>query len=130
MKASTFLDEFHRFFFGESRDGIWLGGLERPMPTALPAEEQVQHLVQHAYLADCNESSARMYGCDSPTELVGVRLPELFVLSDPMNMGTLKRFLASGFRIHDAVTHERDRHSTSVYFINTGVMSVSLCKKN
>ncbi len=121
MKANTLLDEFHRFFFHESRDAIWLGGLEKPMLLSLPAEKQVQHLIQHAYLADCNKSFALMYGCAMPAELIGVRFPELFLLSDPSNIGNLKRFLVSGLRIHDAITHERDRHGMSVYFFNTCV---------
>ncbi|HXG38845.1 MAG TPA: PAS and helix-turn-helix domain-containing protein [Bacteroidota bacterium] len=119
MKASTLLDEFHRCFFREGQDGVWLGGLEKPMPTVLSMEDQIHHLSQHAYLADCNESLACMYGYEAPSQLIGLRFPQFFLLPDPTNIDTLERFLASGLRIHDAISHGRHRNGTSVHFLNS-----------
>ena len=55
----------YRNFVEQSTEGIWRIEFDAPIPTDLPAEEQVQRIQQTSFLAECNLSLARMYGYSS-----------------------------------------------------------------
>ena len=54
--------ERYRSFLELSTEGIWRCELERPVSTALPADEQIDHYYRYGFLAECNDAMAHMYG--------------------------------------------------------------------
>jgi PAS domain S-box-containing protein len=111
-------EERYRRFVAQSSEGIWRIELDAPAPVTLPADEQIAHYYRHAYLAECNDAMARMYGYGAAGELVGARLGDLLPLTEPGNAAYLRAFIAAGYRLTDAESHEADRDGNPRFFLN------------
>jgi PAS domain S-box-containing protein len=112
-------EERYRAFIANSSEGIWRAELERPVPTSLPADEQIELFYRDGYLAECNDAMARMYGYARPAEIVGARLGDLLVRTDPANVEYLRAFVASGYRLAEVGSVERDREGNAKFFSNS-----------
>ena len=117
-------EERYRSFIEQSTEGIWRFELERPVPTDLSSDEQIECFYLHAYLAECNDAMARMYGFSRAEEIVGARLGDLLSSSVPENVEYLRSFVHSGYQLTDAESEEVDRHGYTKYFSNnlTGII--------
>ena len=95
-------EERYRSFVEQSREGIWRFELEEPVPPTLPENEQIERFYRHAYLAECNDAMAAMYGFERAEEIVGARLADFLPRSVPENEDYLRAFIRSGHRQGDA----------------------------
>lgn len=111
-------EERYRAFVEQSSEGIWCFDVERPILVELPEDEQIRQCYRFAYLAECNDAMARMYGMDVAAQLQGARLGDFMPASDPHNISFLKAFIRSGYRLRDAESHEVDRFGKPNYFLN------------
>ncbi|MBX9579519.1 MAG: PAS domain-containing protein, partial [Gemmataceae bacterium] len=111
-------EERYRAFVANSTEGIWRFELDAPVRTDRPADEQVAAMYRGAYLAECNDATARMYGYASAAELVGARLPDFLPPDDPRNAEYLRAFVESGYRLAEAESFERDRAGQPRVFVN------------
>ncbi|MFW9264371.1 PAS domain S-box protein [Nostoc sp. CALU 546] len=111
-------EERYRTFLEHSSEGIWCIELEVPISVDCPEDEQIQHFYQYVYLAECNNVMAQMYGCSRAEEIIGVRLGDFLVASDPHNIAYLRNFIRSNYRLIDAESHEIDKQGNSKYFLN------------
>ena len=118
LKTLKESDDRYRAFVKNSSEAIWRFELERPIPLTLSADEQVEMLFKYAYLAECNDAMAQMYGYDSADKICGARLRDLLIRSDPHNIAMLLRLRESGYHLSDYETHELDRHGNSKFFLN------------
>ncbi len=121
MEPPQELQEFHRVFMKESTEGIWRADLEIPLPTSASLEQQMEHLFLYAYLADCNDSFAEMYGYESSQQIIGARFPDLFDRNDSSNLMNLQKFLSNEYRVRDGETVEKDKNGERRYFLNNAV---------
>src|SRR5215208_1299417 len=117
-------EERYRSFIEHTTEGIWRFELEEPVPVDLPVDEQIERFYRHAYLAECNDAMARMYGYAQAEEIVGARLGDLLPSSIPENVEYMRAFVRSGYRLTDAESQEVDRHGNTKYFSNniTGIV--------
>ena len=117
-------EERYRTFIAQSSEGIWRFELEEPMPTELPDEEQLDHFYRHAYLAECNDVMARMYGLSAASDLVGARAGDLLPRSDPNNLRFLAQVVRGGYRLEGGESRELDRDGNERVFVNnvTGIV--------
>jgi PAS domain S-box-containing protein len=111
-------EERYRAFIANSSEGIWRFELEEPVSTGLTADEQIELFYQRGYLAECNDAMARMYGYERAEEIVGARLGDLLVRTDPANVEYLRAFVAAGYRLTDVESVERDREGRLKHFAN------------
>jgi PAS domain S-box-containing protein len=111
-------DERYRAFVAQSSEAIWRFEVEEPVNVALPPDEQIELFYRHAYLAECNDAMARMYGYASSEEIVGARLGDFMPREDAANTAYLRAFIASGYRLTEAESHEFDRDGNTRYFLN------------
>jgi PAS domain S-box-containing protein len=111
-------DERYRAFIANSSEAIWRFELEQPIRVSLPEDEQVEMLFKFAYLAECNDAMARMYGYDSADQILGARLADLLLRSHPENIAGLRALRQAGYRMTDVETRERDRDGNIKYFLN------------
>ncbi len=111
-------EERFRAFVEQSTEGIWCVELEEATPIDWPEDEQIEHYFKNAYLTECNDVMAQMYGYDRKEELLGVRLGDFLIYSDPYNIEYLRAFIRSGYRLTDAESHEIDREGNPKYFLN------------
>ncbi|HEU4494329.1 MAG TPA: PAS domain S-box protein [Rubrobacteraceae bacterium] len=117
-------EERYRSFVEQSTEGIWRFELEEPVPQALPEDEQIERFYRHAYLAECNNAMAEMYGFERAEELVGARLADFLPRSVPENVEYLRAFIRSGHQLTDAESQEVDREGRLKRFLNnlTGIV--------
>jgi PAS domain S-box-containing protein len=118
-------EERYRAFIEQTAEGVWRCELVRPIPTELPVDEQIDRFYADAYLAECNDAVAHMYGFQRAAELIGARLGDLIPPSDPHNIQYLRAFIQSGYRLTDAESHEYDREGNERYFLNNLIGIVS-----
>jgi PAS domain S-box-containing protein len=112
-------EERYRRFIEQTAEGISRIELDQPLEPGLGEDEQIDYFYAHAWLAECNEAMARMYGYQHAAEFVGVRLEDLLPRSDPRNMEYLRAFIRNGYRLTDAESHARSRDGKERYFLNS-----------
>lgn len=117
-------EERYRSFVEQSTEGIWRFELEKGVPTDLPEDEQISRFYRGAYLAECNDVLARMYGFTRTEEIVGKRLKALLSDSSPENVEYLRAFVRSGYQLTGAESEEVDRAGNPKRFLNniTGIV--------
>ncbi len=113
-------EERYRAFLANSTECIWRFELDHPVSTNLPIEEQIEQLLQYAYLAECNDATARMYNYDRAEEMIGLRWKDL-AGDDPRNLGLIDALIRSGYRMVEAESFERDRDGNPRRFMNSMV---------
>lgn len=111
-------EERYRAFIEQSSEGIWRFELEQPLSTKLSESEQIQYFYQHGYLAECNQVMAKMYGFSHAKEIVGVKLANLLVQSEPLNIEYLRSFIRSRYKLNSAESYEVDKDGKFKYFLN------------
>ena len=111
-------EERYRAFIELTSEAVWRVELDEPVATSLPADEQIDHFYRYAALAECNDAMAHMYGFGAAAELIGARLGDLLPREDPANIDYLRAFVATGYRLTDAETHEVGRDGRARHFMN------------
>ncbi len=111
----------YRAFVEQSTEAIWCFELDRPVPLELSHEEQLRHLYHHAFLAECNDATARMYGYDRAEEMKGRRLTQLLPTTERINVESMRKFIRNNYRVADSETRECNRHGQLRYFRNNRV---------
>jgi PAS domain S-box-containing protein len=117
-KALSESEERYRAFIANSSEAIWRFALERPAPIDYSEDEQIECFYQYGYLAECNGAMARMYSFSSPDDMVGIRLGDIVVRSNPENIAFLRDFIRSGYRLANAETVELDKEGKTKHFLN------------
>jgi PAS domain S-box-containing protein len=107
-----------------SAEGLWKIDLRKPVSISLSPDEIIAHCRQHAYLADCNDNMARMYGFAKAGELIGTSLDQLMDLEDAERLQNLVSFIKNKFLLTHVETKEFDRFGNVLYFLNnmTGIV--------
>jgi PAS domain S-box-containing protein len=75
-------------------------------------------MYRHAYLAECNDALAKMYGYSRADEIVGARLGDLMPIDKPENVAYLRAFIRAGYRLKDAASVELDQSGHERRFRN------------
>jgi PAS domain S-box-containing protein len=117
-KALRNSQERYRAFVQQSTEGIWRFEFLEPIPVKNPVEEQIRLAFKFGYLAECNDTYARMYGYNTSEEIVGARLNELLVESEPRHIDYLRSFIESSYRLNNVETQETDKSGNIKYFVN------------
>jgi signal transduction histidine kinase/CHASE1-domain containing sensor protein/CheY-like chemotaxis protein len=94
-------EQRYRAFVSQSTEGIWRFENREPIPTHLSEDEQLNRIVAHAYLAECNDVMARLHGRTHPGELVGLSPTEIFGPGLPLFLSVCRSFIRSGHRLVD-----------------------------
>jgi PAS domain S-box-containing protein len=110
--------EDYRSFIAISSEGIWRFEIDQPIPVTLPVDDQIELLYQFAYLAECNNAMARMYGYDSADQILGARLGDIMPKSDPKNIEYLRALHAAGYNLNDVESSELDRYGNPKVILN------------
>ncbi len=116
-------EERYRAFVEQSNEAIWRFELTEPIPVDRPVEEQVESYYTRAFLAEANDSFARMYDFERAKEMIGMRLADLMP-REPANFEHLRKFVQNDYRLLNAETHEVGRSGASRIFLNnlTGIV--------
>ncbi|KQT13504.1 PAS domain-containing hybrid sensor histidine kinase/response regulator [Ramlibacter sp. Leaf400] len=111
--------ERYRAFVANSTEGIWRMEFDPPVETSATVQEQVQAVLRSGRFAECNEVFARMYGLDSPADVIGHGLELAMDPADPRVQAYLHALVESGYRANDVESAERDREGRPLWFANS-----------
>jgi PAS domain S-box-containing protein/putative nucleotidyltransferase with HDIG domain len=114
-------DQSYRRFLELATEGIWRYDLDPPVATDLPVEEQAEAILERARLTECNAAFARLFGCESPEEMLGRPLREILAGSHEEQAQLIAHSIRSGYRITDLEVTSRDRHGGVVRALNSVV---------
>jgi PAS domain S-box-containing protein len=114
-------EERYRSFVMNSSEAIWRFESDQPIDTKLPVNQQIDLIFKNAYLAECNNTMAEMYGHQRPEEILGTHLSDLLMPSEPKNIATARAFILKGYRINDLESVELDKDGNQKYFMNNVV---------
>ncbi len=81
--ALALSEERFRAFVDHGNEGVVWVKLDQPVSMDLPADEQIEHAYQHAYVADCNDQAARLFGLPNAEAMIGARLETVSPRDDP-----------------------------------------------
>jgi PAS domain S-box-containing protein/putative nucleotidyltransferase with HDIG domain len=118
-KALQESDQRHRAFIANSSEGIWRLELDQPVSTSLPDDEQIEQILKYAYVAECNDAIARMYGYENAQAFIGTRVSRFTTMDDPLDRQFLSALLRSGYYLADVESHTVDRQGIHRWFSNT-----------
>jgi signal transduction histidine kinase/sensor domain CHASE-containing protein/CheY-like chemotaxis protein len=110
--------ERYRAYIAHSTEGIWRCELREPLPIHSPATEQVAHLRENLYFAECNDALAKLHGFASAEEMQGRTVRELFDMAQPENLSLAHHFLNGGYKVVDGESLDVDASGHTRYFLN------------
>jgi len=111
-------DDRYQNFIKQSTEGIWRIELEVPVSIHASNEEQFEHFFRYAYLAECNDAMARMYGYSQSKELLNARLSDFYDRNDESTGAYFNLFIDSDYRLENTESKELDRNGEVKYFSN------------
>lgn len=110
-------ERLYRAFVEFSTEGIWRFVMNAPLSVDLPVREQVDHLLGHARLAECNAAMARLIGADDPSQLLGMTLSEFLSVDSESDREYLSNFVTSGYRLAAEEYRRRDEMGRLRFFV-------------
>ena len=106
-------------FITQSSEGIWRFEVEKPVPIQLPIKKQIDQFYEYAYLAECNDALAKMYGLKKASDIIGARLGDMLIRDNPENVTYLENFIKSGYNLAGANSTEVDSLRNIRHFENS-----------
>ena len=116
-EALQISEDRYQNFIRQSTEGISRFELKIPITIDAPKQNQVDHFFEYAFLAECNDAMAQMYGYQRSEELKNFRLTDFFARNTDTE-AYFTHFIESGYRIQNTETTEIDRHGNTKYFSN------------
>jgi len=104
-------------FFSATTEGIWRFDLKEKISTNLPASKQLEAIYENAFVAECNNAIAKMYGYINAKELIGISLKEV-MMKNERNKDALVPLIDSGYRISDMETTITEGENSSYFLHN------------
>jgi PAS domain-containing protein len=86
-----------RAFVEHAYEGVLWIKLEQPVSIHLPEDEQIDLYYRYAYVADCNDQAAKLFGFVTADELIGGRLDAVSPRSDPSQIERMRAGIRSGW---------------------------------
>jgi PAS domain S-box-containing protein len=114
-------EERYREFIRISAEGIYRVELPEPVSFELPWQEFARRNLEQAYIAECSEAFARMYGYEHPDDLTGIRITDLWAGTLDEQIEHLQAWIAARFTLIDQETQEYDKDGNLHYFLNNTI---------
>jgi len=110
----------YKNFISQSSEGIWRIKFDNPISINDDVHQQTLALY-NGLIAECNVAFAHMYGYDSPDDVIGKRLQELYGEFDEENFAANFEFIRKGYKIVNVETIEMNASGQLVYYLNNAV---------
>jgi len=112
----------YQTFIRNSSEGIYRMEIQPPLDTTLPIKKQIDRIYEDSYLAECNQTFAKMYDADSIDEILNKSLVDLHGgKNDPENRRIIEKFIKSGYRIENDETVEKTEKGDKIWFSNSNI---------
>ncbi|MCL5030530.1 MAG: PAS domain S-box protein [Bacteroidetes bacterium] len=117
-------EERYKSFIEQSSEGIFRIELNKPLDVTLPEIKQIKLLLKNSFIAECNNTMAKMHGFSKASELVGLNLNVLMPIIGEKEIMHYKQFVKNNYKINNVENQETDRKGNSKFFVNnlTGIV--------
>jgi PAS domain S-box-containing protein len=115
-------EERYQAFIANSSEGIYRLESAQSMPVTLPEDDQIKFILEHAYIAECNDAFAQFYGLSEADELIGKKVSD-FLAPDPRNIEASRAFIRSGYRLADVESYEIDKKG-NIHIISSSLTGI------
>jgi len=113
--------ERYQNYIKHSNEGIYRLEMDEPLDTKLPVEKQIDHIYDHAYIAEFNDAFIKMYNA-SPEDFLNLKMIELHGGRDnPTNRAEVRNFVKSGYKVINDETVEKTADGKTVWFSNNTI---------
>ena len=112
-------EQRYRAFIARNADAMWRIEFDPPVPTELSEEEQYDRIYESGFLAECNDSTARMLGMDKGEQLIGSKVSAIAPVSDPTAREATMVAIRSGYRLTTVETSPRDGHGNRRHMLRS-----------
>ena len=114
-------EQRYKTFVQQSTEGIWRVDLKEALHISTPLEEMVEYCYNNAWVAECNDTFAKMYGFEKAEEIIGIPLNKILPAENPLNMGYLMNFFSNGFKVEEEISYETDKNGNQLILLNNMV---------
>jgi len=100
-------DEKYKAFVAQSQEGILRYELHNNegIDITMPVDDQVREILDHGYIAECNDRIAQMYGYHSSEDFMGKSISSILDVSDERILKIIKSFITSEYKLENLQTH-------------------------
>lgn len=105
----------YRAFIENSAEGIWRFETDQPIPVTSSVADQVRLILEHGYVAECNDTLARIYGYARASDLINERVSAIVEAGEHRGQQYLELFVSSGYRLANIEVSRRDAHGEIRY---------------
>ena len=78
-------EQRYKIFVQQSTEGIWRIELKEAMHIYMPIEQMFEYCYQNAYVGECNDKFAIMYGYKNAQQMIGCMLSSILPAENPAN---------------------------------------------
>ncbi len=110
-------NNLYKALIEQSTEGIFRVEFNKPFSVSLPLNKQIDLYDKEAFLAECNNTMAKMYGYSKAAEMQGIKLSSFISQSVP-RIENFKAFIENGYKIVDLESQEEDKLGNKKYFLN------------
>ncbi|MDO8550974.1 MAG: PAS domain S-box protein, partial [Ignavibacteria bacterium] len=110
-------NNLYKALIEQSAEGIFRVELNKPFLVSLPIDKQINLYDKEAFLAECNNAMAKMYGYSKAEEMQGIKLSSFIPHSVP-RIENFKAFIENDYKIVDLESLEEDKFGNKKYFLN------------
>ncbi len=111
-------EQRYKMFVQQSTEGIWRIELDKAIPVSTTVDEMVAYCMKNAYIAECNDAFAKMYGYENAANIIGMPLSKLLPKENPANLGYLYKFFTNNFKVSEEISFEYDQAGNQRIFSN------------
>jgi two-component system cell cycle sensor histidine kinase/response regulator CckA len=112
-------EQRYRAFVSLNSDAMWRIEFEKPIPIALPEDQQIDQIYQYGYLAECNDALARQFGLEKAAQLTGWRISDLAPITNASVREAALHAIRSGYRFSTVETTPEARDGTRRHIVRT-----------
>lgn len=114
------IEERYSAFVKQSSDAICLFEIgNSAVDVHLSLNEQIDALYEKAVIGECNKTFARSHGYDTPEEMQGFRIGQIFPRLARENLVYLSSFIENNYNISHIETKELNKDGSVTYFLNS-----------
>ncbi|MEO0581057.1 MAG: PAS domain-containing protein, partial [Bacteroidota bacterium] len=113
----------YQTFFEDNISAVFWIEMKEAIPTDLPAQEQAQLIFKNAYVKDCSNRAAQMYGLSSKEEVIGGHIAKAWHLETKEELQAFlaltETFIESGYSWENMLTEEKNVAGETKRFHNS-----------
>jgi|GEM_PF-2400433 len=107
----------YRTFIERTNEGIYRIEINTPLPANFDPESAYDHIVNHAFIAECNNAFAKTYGFKNADDIVGKSLKEFHSNNNTFQKkNVLKSFIENGYELNNVESIEQTIDGKEIWF--------------